>query len=142
MKKHKKITGSQIVDEARTWINTPFHHQGRVKSVGVDCAGVVIGTADALGLISSFEDKPYAKSPSANQLRTTLKNYMIEIPVSEALPGDVLLFAFDREPQHVGFLTDIGILHAYAQVRKCIEHSLDDTWGKRIRGAYRFKGIA
>lgn len=137
----KKITREKIVAEARTWLGCPFHHQGRVKGAGVDCAGVVIGTADALGLLTDFEDKPYARSPSADQLRTTLKNYMDEIPVNEAKSGDVLLFAFDREPQHVGFMTDIGILHAYAQVRKCVEHSLDETWVKRIRGAYRFKGV-
>lgn len=137
----KKVTREAIVAEARTWLNTPFHHQGRVKSVGVDCAGVIIGTADTLRLLSDFEDKPYAKSPSADQLRTTLKNYMIEIAVNEAKSGDVLLFAFDREPQHVAFLTDIGILHAYAQVRKCVEHSFDAVWKSRVRGAYRFKGI-
>lgn len=137
----RKVKRADILAEARTFIGTPFHHQGRVKGAGVDCAGVVIGTADALGLLTDFEDKPYAKSPSADQLRTTLKNYLIEIPISEAKAGDVLLFAFDREPQHVAFLTDIGILHAYAQVRKCVEHSLDAVWKSRVRGAYRFKGI-
>lgn len=135
------VIREEVIEEARTWINTPFHHQGRVKGAGVDCAGVVIGTAEALGLLSDFNDMPYAKSPSADQLRTTLKTYMDEIPVSEALPGDVLLFAFDREPQHVGFLTNIGLLHAYAQVRKCVEHSFDAVWQSRVRGAYRFKGI-
>jgi NlpC/P60 family putative phage cell wall peptidase len=130
----------QIVDEARTWLNTPFHHQGRVKSVGVDCAGVVIGVAKALGL-SDFDTVDYAKQPNANAMTKVLNEHMVRIPVNEATIGDVLHFAFDREPQHVGFITDIGILHAYAQVRKCIEHSFDDAWKARVRGAYRFKGI-
>ncbi|WP_436904878.1 hypothetical protein [Acinetobacter johnsonii] len=25
------------VQEALTWLGTPYHHQGRVKDVGVDC---------------------------------------------------------------------------------------------------------
>lgn len=27
----------QAVAEAITWLGTPYHHQGRVKGVGVDC---------------------------------------------------------------------------------------------------------
>jgi cell wall-associated NlpC family hydrolase len=27
-----------VVAEARSWLGTPFHHQGRVKAAGVDCA--------------------------------------------------------------------------------------------------------
>lgn len=136
------VTRQQIIDEARTFIDTPFHHQGRVKSIGVDCAGVVGMVGVALGLLN-IEDLPkdYAKQPNANQMTKVLDEKMDRIPIHEATIGDVYHFAFDREPQHVGIITDIGILHAYAQVRKCVEHSLDDTWQKRIRGAYRFKGI-
>lgn len=130
----------QIVDEARTWINTPFHHQGRVKSVGADCAGVLVGVGKALSL-TEFDTTDYAKQPNANAMTKILNEHMIRIPVNEATIGDVLHFCFDREPQHVGIITDIGILHAYAQVRKCVEHSLDDVWKSRIRGAYRFKGV-
>ena len=36
---------NDIVTEARTWVRTPYHHQARLKGVGVDCAGLVIGVA-------------------------------------------------------------------------------------------------
>lgn len=138
----KKTTREKIVVEARTWIDTPFHHQGRVKSVGVDCAGVVGMTGAALGLLDVNDiPKDYAKQPNANAMTKVLDEKMTRIPVSEATIGDVLHFAFDREPQHVAIISDIGIIHAYAQARKCVEHSLDDTWKSRIRGAYRFKGV-
>jgi len=33
------MAGNQsLIDEARTWLGTPYHHQPRVKGVGVDCA--------------------------------------------------------------------------------------------------------
>lgn len=131
-----------IVLEARKWIGTRFHHQGRVLGVGVDCAGVVGMVGVALGLIDIDDiPKAYAKQPNANEMAKVLDEKMERIPVSEAGIGDVLHFAFDRDPQHIGIISDIGIIHAYAQARQCVEHSLDDTWKARIRGAYRFKGV-
>ncbi len=38
-------SGSDVVRTARTWLGTPYHHQGRLKGVGVDCAGLLIGVA-------------------------------------------------------------------------------------------------
>lgn len=32
-----------VLDEARTWIGTPFRHQARVKGEGCDCTNLVIG---------------------------------------------------------------------------------------------------
>lgn len=135
------VSRSEIIAEARTWLGTPFHHQGRLKGVGVDCAGVVIGVAKALGL-SDFDTTAYPRIPSAEQLRRALDANMESIFVQDAKEGDVLVFCFDREEQHVGFLSDVGIIHSYSQVKKCVEHSLDATWKSRIRGAYRFRGIA
>jgi len=134
------VTREQIIAEARSWLGTPFHHQGRLKGVGADCAGVVIGTANALNL-TSFDTVAYARQPDGAAMQAVLEAQMLKISVDEIQYGDVILFAFDRDPQHVGFYTDIGLLHSYAQVKKCIEVSLDATWRARIRGVYRFKGI-
>lgn len=130
----------KILAEARTWLGTPFHHQGRVKGVGADCAGVVIGTANALKL-TDFDTVDYPKSPSGDMMQKVLDGHMDKITFNEVRIGDVLLFCFDKDPQHVGFYTDIGLLHSYGQVRKCVETSLDETWSKRLRGVYRFRGI-
>lgn len=135
------VTRKQIVDEARTWLGTPFHHQARIKGVGVDCAGVIAGTANALG-ISDFDATGYSHTPSGSMIVKILEKQMNRIDISELKFGDVILFKFDQEPQHLAFYTDIGILHAYGQVRKCVETSFDETWKNRVVGAYRFKGFA
>ncbi len=31
-----------FVRVARSYIGTPFHHQGRLPGVGLDCAGVIV----------------------------------------------------------------------------------------------------
>ena len=36
-------TRTDVVAAAREWLGTPFHHQARLRGVGVDCVGLVIG---------------------------------------------------------------------------------------------------
>ena len=52
-------------------------------------------------------------------------------------PGDVLWLSFAGEPRHVGFATDIGLLHAWAKPGRVVEHRLDAAWRRRIRSAWR-----
>lgn len=134
------ITRADIVDEARTWIDTPFHHQGRLKGVGVDCAGVIIGVAHALKL-SEFDCRNYGREPTMGQMRILLEEHMIKVVTP--LPGDALLFSFDVMEQHLGMFTDANtIIHAYEKVGKCVEHRYSDLWLTRTRGIYQYKGIA
>lgn len=135
-------TRSEVVAEARTWLGTPFHHQGRIKGVAADCAGVIEGVARHFGFVTVGQiPANYSHQPDGGTMRKVLRETMDEISVADILPADVLLFAFDLDPQHVAMVTDLGILHSYSQVKRCIETSLDQTWRNRIRGAYRFRGI-
>jgi len=48
-----KVTKQQIILQARTWLGTKYHHQGRLKKSkagagGVDCIGLIIGVIDEL----------------------------------------------------------------------------------------------
>ncbi len=45
-----KIYDSDIIRTARSYIGTPFHHHGRLKNIGVDCLGLLIGVAKELNL--------------------------------------------------------------------------------------------
>lgn len=132
------ISPEDVVREARTWVGTPFHHQGRRKAVGVDCAGVCIGVANELGL-SEYDIDGYSEDPRNGLLDRILETEMDRIDIADAKAGDWFLMAFGREPQHLAMLTDIGtIIHAYKTAERCIEHSLDSTWKRRIRAAYRY----
>lgn len=130
-------TRQQIVDEARSYIGCRWHHQGRSRA-GVDCVGLVIRVAHALGL-SDFDIADYSRQPDPAMMRALLALHME--PVGQPQIGDVLLMKFEREPQHVAIVTDQGIIHAYAQTRRVVEHRLDSLWKSRIVGAYQFKGI-
>ena len=131
-------TREQVVRAAREWLGTPWHHQGRVKGVGVDCVGVVIGVARDLGL-STFDVTGYARRPAEGEVASGCWQHLA--PVAAAFPGDVLLFEVDGQPQHLGFATDIGLLHAYAPMRRVVEHRLDDNWRGKIVAAFRLPGV-
>lgn len=45
------ITREQIVEEARSFIGTPYHLGGRAKGVGVDCGTFLLLVYQKLGLI-------------------------------------------------------------------------------------------
>lgn len=131
------MSGEDIVVAARRWLGTSFHHQGRVRGVGVDCAGLVIGVARELGLMD-FDVTGYGHRPDDQEMERLVRVHLAEIPLADAAPGDVLLLLIDGRPQHLGILTDIGLIHAYAPARKVVEHRIDEVWPARIRAAFRF----
>lgn len=134
-------TRLDVIAEARTWLGVRWHHQGRSRA-GIDCVGLAIKVGHALGL-SDFDIADYSRQPDPAMMRSLLAQHMRLIGDPE--PGDLLLMRFEREPQHVAILTEFqgapGIIHAYAQARKVVEHRLDSVWKSRIVGAYRYKGL-
>ncbi len=135
-------SGSDVVRTARTWLGTPYHHQGRLKGVGVDCAGLLIGVAHELGL-SDFDVAGYAPRPDGDSLRRLCDEHMQPIALDTARPGDVLLFRFDAHPGHLGILTAANqLIHAYLPRRQVVEHGLDAAWWRQVAAQYRFPGVA
>lgn len=145
------VKRAEIVKEARTWLGTRFHHQGRVKGVGVDCLNLVVAVAEAKGLVHpgfKWDDYPeyhgYGRSPNAPLLLSGCDRFMDRISPSAILPGDVLIFRFVHEAQHFAIVTESNptyIIHAYAQVRRVSEHRYDTTWASRVVAAYRFRDL-
>lgn len=134
---------AEIVAEARTWIGTPFHHQAVLKGVGVDCRGLLLGIARAFD-IPAQDVSGYGREPNLTQMAAALRSQMHEIPVALAEAGDVIWMAFDKDPMHLGILTDIGtIIHATTSVQppRVVEHGFRPPWSARARCAFMFPGV-
>jgi cell wall-associated NlpC family hydrolase len=120
------ILENDIVVQARTWLGTPFHHQARLKRVGCDCLGLIIGVVDELDL-KDKHGQPLAA---------------YEVPIENAQAGDLALFNMAGNPQHLAILTDyenaLGMIHCYAQARRVVEHRLDDDWKNRLVKVFRW----
>lgn len=138
-------TGHDIVDTARGWIGTPFHHQGRKPGVGLDCVGLLVCAARAHGL-PVVDSTAYGRRPRPGVLLGYLRENCVEVPVDVARKtvGAVLLFHFISKawPQHAGLVTDRGILHAYGDVGRVVEHPLSDELASAMHSGWAFKGIA
>ena len=49
-----------IVREARSWVRTPYHQQGDIKGIGVDCGMLLVRVFVDTGLCAPFDPRPYA----------------------------------------------------------------------------------
>ena len=146
-----------IEKQARTWLGTKFHHQGRIKKTsthkgGVDCLGLLMGVAKELALKSRDEITPlhtldninYRAFPDSKFLRHQLKTHLYEIPKDKIKAGDIVLMNFDNSPQHLGIISnypsdkskEVGLIHSYAPAKKVIEHRLDKNWLEKIETAF------
>lgn len=129
-----------ILTVARSYIGTPFRHQGRMPGRGLDCVGVIACIGRELGLFQ-YDVVGYARQPTS---WSSLKRHVVAAgftPVQVARPGDVHLMAIVDRPQHVAIQTERGILHAWMQARRVVEHGLDELWASRIVASYRFPGV-
>jgi cell wall-associated NlpC family hydrolase len=132
------MNAADIVTAARGWVGTPFHHQGRVRGVGCDCIGLVIGVAKELGILD-YDYTGYGRIPNPLVFGRELAANLDRTDRPE--PGTVLWFAFNSAPQHVGIVTDTGLIHAYAVAGRVVETGLDPQWITRCRGMFKFRGV-
>lgn len=132
---------ADLVAFARETLDTPFLHQGRVAGRGIDCAGVVVHVATRAGLPCS-DSTNYGRRPYNGQLESALDAQPCLQRVTRApLPGDVLLMRFGPSAQHLGIYTGTRLIHAYQTAGRCVEHSLDAAWQRRIVRVYGFLGV-
>ncbi len=132
-----------FVEKVRGYLGTPFHHQGRVPGVGLDCAGVVVCALQDLGYPIT-DIKGYGRVPAQNLFLKSILSHFDSILLADIAPGDLMFFVFVSEPQHIAVVSRIDpilLIHSYSQVKKVVENSLDNTWMKRLYGCYRLRNI-
>lgn len=141
---------NDIVAQARSWIGTPFHHQARLKKIGCDCLGLIVGVVDELELkdkngvkLAAYDEVTYSKEPDGEYLIQKLVDVLAEIAPEEMRPGDLALFKVRENPQHLAILTDyeggLGMIHSFAPARRVVEHRLDDDWRARLVKVFRWQ---
>jgi NlpC/P60 family putative phage cell wall peptidase len=131
-----------LIAEARSWIGTPFMHAARVKSVGIDCGGLVMASARAVGL-RFIDTTNYSTECSRGDSENLVKGILLfcdEIPITERQPGDILLFRARSLPLHMAVLvSDTLFVHAYQSAGKACETELGPVWMRLLSGVYRFR---
>lgn len=147
------VTRDRIASEARTWVGTPFAHQGRLKGRAVDCVGLAICVAEDLGILDRdgvpilrTDHTDYGPEPASLLVhQMCIKRLIQKSPTAELMAGDVLTLRVPTVPCHVAIVTmrDVPyIVHAYsAGPERCVEHILNESWQRRIIGKFSFPGV-
>ena len=131
-----------IISQARKYVGTPFHHQGRSKR-GLDCVGLIARVAKDLGL-SEYDFLQYDRIPNPLLFMSILRSCpdWDRVPLQEMREGDVLIFKLSSYPCHLAFLATEGrIIHALSLRGRVCEHRLSSDWRRKIRDCFRFKGV-
>ena len=105
-----------VAEEVQTWLGTPFHHQGRVKGAGVDCAMLLAEVYRRCGLVPQIDPGYYPPDwhlhRDAERYLDTLLPYARELAAPG--PGDVAVFRFGRTYSHGAIVTAWPrLVHAY-----------------------------
>jgi NlpC/P60 family putative phage cell wall peptidase len=150
---------SAVVECARSYLGTPYRHQGRLKGIGLDCIGLALCVGADLGL-NDREGKPvhrymyadYSRQPLGEELqeecarRLVVKSFYPPADLSDVLPGDVLTMRVPSVITHLAIVSELthglGMIHSYSGVRKIVvEHLIDQKWARRIAGVFSFPGV-
>ena len=105
-----------VAAEAMSWLATPYHHEGKLKGVGVDCAQILIEVYSACGLIKKFDTGHY---PPDWHMHRSVERYLgwvqqyahrVETPGL----GDMAMWKFGRCFAHGSIFVGDGLLvHSY-----------------------------
>jgi hypothetical protein len=118
-----------IVAAAREWIGTPYHHMADVKGVGCDCAMLLVRVYCDLGLVGSFDPRPYTRDWHLHHGEERYMKLLLARAGEVAAPGagDIVLFRYGRCFSHGGIVTrpnPLTIVHAFAPARIVLEEEI------------------
>lgn len=130
-----------LIEAARSCLGVKFRHRGRSERA-LDCAGLVWWSYHLCG-VDLPDFRLYSREPSAHG--PGLTHYVREAlgePVSDLQAGDVVILRFEREPHHMGIITEypyggFALIHACGHNGKVIEHRLAQDQKNRITHAFR-----
>lgn len=138
-----------IVKEALEWVRTPYHHEARLKGVGVDCAQLLIGVYSNVGAVPVFDTGTYPMQWMLHREQEVFMMWVEDfarplVDGEEPLPGDIVLYQFGRCLSHGGIVINWPtIVHAVRKVGQVLieEGDQGDYAHPRKHVFYRLKQL-
>lgn len=110
----------RILDEARTWVGTPFHHKARIKGVGVDCGGLIYECyKDAIPGLQPFPSY-YAEDWAVHKENEIYLDFIGPYvqEVQSPKPADLIIYQFGRNFSHGTIYIGNGhVIHAWGRTQ-------------------------
>lgn len=135
-------TRAKIVEEAKSWIGTPYVSNGMIKGRrgGTDCAMFPLAVYSAVGLVpSTFDPRPYPPQWHVHRNEEKYMDYVRQFakevlgpPERQPLPGDFVMFKIGHVFAHGAIVVDWPlIVHAVGNASVLPEDVSKNTTGKR-----------
>jgi cell wall-associated NlpC family hydrolase len=118
------------VQEALTWLGTPYHHAARIKGAGVDCGMFLAEVYEQAGVMPHVVPDEY---PPDWHMHQDGERYLALVqeharPVDAPLPGDIVLYRFGRCISHGAIvLAWPQIIHAYIRLGVVLDEGERNT---------------
>lgn len=143
----RRISGADVVEEARRWVGTPYRHQAAVLGVGCDCIGLVRGVADRLGVMPVDDWSmigAYSRTPSPLRMGEHMRRWLL--PVNQPQDGDIAWIEWrEGMPMHLAILAHgpngPSLIHSYENVGRVVEHSFSGEWPARVQSWWRIPAL-
>ncbi len=124
-----------VIAAARSYLGTPYQHQGKAPGRGLDCVGIIECAYREAGM-EMPEHHQYGREPMGGFLKSTVEKYFVIS--TNPLPADIMLICYFGYPHHLAIYNNYSMIHANSKTRKCVEHRIDDTWKRMTVGYYKW----
>lgn len=136
-------TAQDFAAAALALVGTPWHHQGRLPGVGLDCVGVAVCAAQACGIaVQDVRDYTLPADPNTF-LRLLSANCKRDVEPMLAA-GRLAVFRIGQHPQHLAVMVDSDrMVHGLDRKRRAVVlDALTDPWRQRVHSTWLIRGIA
>lgn len=106
----------------------------------MDCVGLPIAICRSLGTLpESFDVSNYGRQPTGEIIRLLQRECT---PLPEALPGALIVVAWDRVAAHVAICTGPTMIHSYESVGRVTEHGYRGRWLRLTHSVWALPGVS
>lgn len=129
-----------LIEKAREWIGTEWHHNQRQKGIAVDCVNFLSEVAKESGLEIEEIPEEYGRVATENKIELYLDRNFLKKSSDIIERNDIILYSFFGLNNHVAIASsETTIIHASQKEGRVVEHTIDGIWLKRIKGVWRVK---
>jgi cell wall-associated NlpC family hydrolase len=92
-----------VVEEALSWVGTPYHHHARVKGAGVDCGMILAAVYETAGVLPHVDPGEYVHDWFLHRDEPVYLQIVEKFAAKiegPAQPGDIAMYQYGRNPAH------------------------------------------